>query len=268
METIYKKIVVDTKKDILITPLGDIHEDAEACDKKALESLLKERHEMGSYFIGLGDFAEFIMPGDHRYTGRTAKGLAAQENIIDDIVEKMIKKYGKLKWLSLGCGNHELKAATRYFTDPMYRLASAIGVPYGLYCGRILLDIWDAKKQRAKCRILYHHGFGGGETAGFTQAMKWASRLPGWDLLVYGHVHQSQVRYVEFDELGANGRSMKYSAPVMACGSFLRGTVDGMITYSDKAGYPIAPTGRVPMIRIKTTNDHEERRGFEVKVEM
>ena len=174
----YIDLTKSKEKVIHLTPIGDLHEDAPACDLDRLNETLIARAQLpNSYFLGLGDFREMIFPGDHRATGRSAERLVHVNNEIDLAVEAMIAKYKPYKWLSLGCGNHELKAANKYFTDPMYRLAAGIGVPYGRYAGKIFLKVKTAVGRTIGVRILYHHGFSGSATAGYTGATKWAMGL-------------------------------------------------------------------------------------------
>ena len=256
MELIKHDIDTALNDRIYITPIGDIHQDARACDRKRLAETLNGRQLLYGkkhYCIGIGDFSDWILPGDHRY--RQGDPLNPQQAaIIDAKVKELYELCKPFQWLSMGIGNHGYKMVSKHFTDPMERLSDMLGCPYGRYSGRLWLRMKFQSGYSTRSnilRILFHHGaWGGHASGGFTSALNWARGFPGWDVFVYGHNHISMHRAFERSELTTNGSLVESNAHVVACGTFLRSNCEGATTYSEKAGYPPTYVG-CPLIVVK-----------------
>ena len=53
---------------IRIVPLGDVHIGAAACDEDHIKSTVKYIKQSGAYWVGMGDYCEFINKKDKRFT--------------------------------------------------------------------------------------------------------------------------------------------------------------------------------------------------------
>ena len=250
-----------------LTPIGDVHADATASDKAMLRRVIDERRALpNSLFIGLGDLYEWIMTDDHRYSRANDNLPRGGNNEIDKMVAGAIKHFGGPRWLAMACGNHCMKVATKYHTDPMERIAEGLGVPYAGYAGRLTLRFISPDSRpgrssgcRSSLRVLFHHGaWGGDASAGFSGAMRWARGQSGWDVFLYGHNHQSMVRSYDVTEQAPSGRVLLHPQHVIACGTFLKNGESGMVTYSEKAGYGPVFVG-CSLIRIRA--GREDRSG-------
>jgi hypothetical protein len=259
INTVRIRVPLGRGQTMYITPLSDIHEDAKTHDTGALRALIQERNKLKNHwYLGMGDFLEWILPGDKRYQpGSVIVPKESRPELIDDMLARQIRKYSRLKWLGLLSGNHEYKITKGANTNPLRRLCDGIKKKQGLkrdlflgYTGRIWLVFDGQYVTRGTVRLLMHHGaWNGVNDAGFGGAMRWASKFPGWDVLMYGHNHQTYARAFDTDELSSRGHRLDKSQHVVCCGTFLRNWHPDYTTYSEQKGYGPIHIG-APLIAI------------------
>lgn len=200
-------------------------------------------------WIGLGDYADCIMPSDPRWSfrgldwkriGRDDKGLPdvgdlaqQQVNLVDSFFEPIWDQC-----IGLLEGNHEQVFERHYFTNLTKRLTNKYHVPYLGQTALIKLTVDDGLKHHFSPIIFAEHGATGGGTPG-NAINSLAGRLNQWDadILLKGHIHRRGIlRHVGFG-WGARDLVAKHRVLVLT-GSYLKGYHKGEVTYSEKKAYP------------------------------
>ncbi len=251
------------KDEISVWAVGDIHLGNPGCDEKRCKrDIAAIKDDPNSFWIGLGDNADYISPNDKRFSA----------DHLDDGAKLNIGRLGayyrervrdlfmpiKDKCLGLLLGNHEQK----YFQDNNQEdghgwLCVELGVPNLQYCA-----LFDLVFVRKACKVpkllpsapaygnttshtwrLYcHHGSGSSSTPGgklntLIKHMNFAEA----DIYLLGHMHdQKGQRMVR---LGANADCTHLEERVsLGCisGSYLRTYQQGKTGYGEVKGY--APT--------------------------
>lgn len=263
-----------------VTPIGDIHIGAAACDEGLLFDKVKEIEEGDDhYWIGLGDYCDFINMKDPRFA---AGGLAAwitPADLMDLAKAQLNMLYRYLdpiahKCLGMVMGNHELaimKHTERdVFTEIVCHMKEVANMPesyklgMGIY-GWIKLVFYNAGDGETDgerhVKINVHHGFTGGKLAGAKaldmQRWLWSHDA---DLVVFGHCHQAPCQPEAVEILDKNDNIVNAVRKGMYSGTFLRG-VDpkGSVPYSEVKGYLPNPVGIIPTAKIKPWETRENR---------
>ena len=237
-----------------LKPISDIHIGNRAFDQRAFEEYLKDS-DSRTYFIGIGDLYDAIMPNDKRYQ----KSIDAEDG--DSIMDKqvargvrLLKPYKK-KIIGLGVGNHERTVIQRCGSNMVERTCEKLGVPNLGYSGLVRLILSDNKSRTRTIIIRYHHGWGGGSRTIGADLTKFSRDVAYWDadVFLYGHVHKLQTD--EIPRLGLSGEKL-YAKPkvICICGTFLKTYIDSTdATYSEVAGYPPTTVGGLALT-IKPNN--------------
>jgi hypothetical protein len=181
--------------------ITDPHIGSFFCDEDLLKADVKKiAEDPNAYWIGGGDYAEFINRSDKRHREST---LAPWLHGKDDISELQIKRIAKIvepirdKCLGLCKGNHEDFILDRYERDVYAHIVEMTTSPdrqIRLGWGGFVVIFWDdGSKARWKTTIFAHHGSGGGLLPG-GHALT-LGRLPTWydfDIAMLGHRHIKQ----------------------------------------------------------------------------
>lgn len=196
---------------IKITPIGDVHIGGIDCDKNLLDKCIDRiAEDENHYWIGMGDFGEFINYKDKRFDPAELdpeielKDLAHLPRIQSDMIASRLARI-KSKCLGLLCGNHEETIRLRHEQDIHTNLCSAVFDPdnrfgitsllgYDLEYSAILRLRIARDKQKHGVRSLYiyaHHGAGGGRKTGgkINRLEDAALTFPDCDIYLMGHVH-------------------------------------------------------------------------------
>ena len=267
-----------------ISPIGDVHIGAAACAEDDLKKVIKRiQKEDNHYWIGMGDYGDFINMKDPRFSVSNLADWITREEMID-IAKAQRQRFTNLvkpiahKCLGLASGNHETAIARHYERDVYGEIVSQIkedgGFPsdYRLklgYYGWIKLGFYSSKKKAKKgglstININIHHGFVGGKLAGAKalnmQRWLWTHAA---DLVIFGHSHNTSaqpeaVEYVDkVDNIKIHVRKGMYS------GTFLKTVNDndkGINSYSEIAGYFPNPHGVIPEAILYPRNSDENAR--------
>lgn len=258
METVTHTIFYKPGEVFTIYPLYDMHVGSIACDEKLLDGRVQEIADNPlAFWIGGGDYCDFIIRDDKRY--RTS-GVAKWARGHDDIVRAQLQRLmGLIKPIRHKClllikGNHEDSIMSHYERDIYADIVENImpAVPPGQYRGNLAPGVvgymviqfkphGDGKAWRftAWC----HHGYGGGRYAGAKMLnIERELALRDADVVLVGHTHARAVW------AGATTSAAGYSQPKGAvCGSFFR-SYGHFETYAARKGYPPGPIDTVPLI--------------------
>ena len=276
MQVIHKEFFnINRISEFKIVPIGDIHLGAAACREEKLKRTIEDVKKNNKYWIGMGDYGEFINTRDPRFDFDTLAKWARLE--IQDLSSAQVKKFLEYtkpiagKCLGIIKGNHE-DTIHRHTENNVYsRIVTGVKSNAGLgdkdnlglgFNGFIILDFYRGKKKQGSSRIVIycHHGFGGGRTTG-GKANKLATLLKqvDADIVIIGHTHEQitfpAARY--YTDRKCNVRLK----PVWGCnsGSFLDSYKMGIDTYSEKVAYSPLPIAGSEIILKPGAEKKEDR---------
>lgn len=278
MRVIHRTIKHDSRSDVFrIIPLGDIHLGAAACDEELFKTTIKDiENDDNAYWIGLGDYADFINRRDPRFDitsqAEWLHGIGditkVQRDRFLDIIEPIAHKC-----LALVEGNHET-AITRHTERAIFNeIVMGVKERGGFepdedlgvgYYGWLRLR-FERKGKGGRNIFLFnlHHGFIGGRLSGAK-----ALNMQRWlwthdcDIVIFGHSHNTAIYREEVVGLDRLGKPV--SMPRIGCygGTYLNTSGEGHTTYSEFKGYFPNPTGGVE-IHIRPGH-HEKSRAIKV----
>jgi hypothetical protein len=257
---VHRKIEHSSRSDKFhIIPLGDIHMGNAACDERLLQDVINgiARHK-NTYWIGMGDYAEFINLHDPRWEPSSLAPWITTADIVDlagaqsERFLRFVKPIAS-KCLGMIKGNHE-DAIERHCERDIYshmaaeiKRAGGFEAEYKMklgYYGWLLLTFERIQIERVRITLNLHHGFGGGKLKG-GKALTMERWLYTHDcnLAIFGHCHNADsyragVEYIGHDDLEhTQTRKGVYS------GTFMSGA-----TYAERAGYLPLPLGGVEIV--------------------
>jgi hypothetical protein len=284
MEAILKSVKLERGQDLEIIPVGDIHFGSANCDEKLLSHVIEHiRTNDNAYWVGMGDYGEFISHRDKRFLG---KAISKQFLTCDSISEIAYKQYEHLKGLfmpikdkCLGLlkGNHEHKVLVNDGLNVTHMMANALGAPYLGDLALITLRCEyysDGIKERSCFFNMYaSHGWQAGRDPGgkINTLRKIFISYPNVDIILTGHSHDLVAMPFKANIVSA-GRSELVVVPVVRwgvlTGSFLHGAKQGTENYAESFGYAPLPNGVAKVIMsFKTSRVHSDRRTKNIKVE-
>lgn len=254
-----------------IYPIGDIHLGNVGCDKLALRKTVREVDEKkDAYWIGMGDYAEFITHLDKRFEPENVDAkLRVQElaRLVKHQTEQVIQELSPIqdKCLGIKRGNHEKTVSDRGEDDPARDLAEKLNTKYLGYesMTRIYVSGKDGRK-RYGFVIYCHHGFGGGKKPG-SHANNMLDLATNYDadLFIMGHVHRIQSMKTARLSLNTRGTLLSKDVAFIISGTYLRMKQEGMEGYEVKKGLPPTTIGS-PYVNIFC--DHHYNVHFELVI--
>jgi predicted phosphodiesterase len=255
-----------------VIPLGDVHLGNAACDEGLFRSVVgRIAADDSCYWIGLGDYADFINVSDPRFD---ASELAdwikmadlgdlarAQRDRFLDIVRPIAPRC-----LALVEGNHEMAIAKHYerniYSEIVTGVKEAGGfdadyqLGLGMY-GWLLLHFYrsDRKVRGSLLKLNLHHGFVGGKLAGAKalnmQRWLWTREC---DLALFGHSHNTGAQVESIEYVTKTGKVRHRRAIGAYCGTFLNGA-----KYAEVKGYFPAPVGHIEVLLKPGATDENDR---------
>ena len=244
-----------------ITPYSDLHWGSSACDERALRLHMNKRSGLENpVFINLGDEADYIFPGDKRYSGSAMpSGRLGMDNYMDEYVQAAADFFDGYPWAMWGAGNHGDKILRQTGTNPTMRILEELirrqgHIAWGGYSGFLRLRFKtpggrSGGRVRNTVDILYHHGAWGGINKGLAAAKRWSSAFDGWDIMMYGHNHSCHNHIESISSLSSRLNITERRVHVVNTGTFLKTNISGSTTYSERKGYaPVAIA--CPLIRV------------------
>ncbi len=241
-----------------LTPLFDLHLDADDSDADALAALIKERNKLPnhSYICG-GDIGDWIVPTDlKRYRASNARlSLAQCDDFVDQALEYQVSVLSKCNKIDmLVDGNHEQTILGRHHVDVVAELASRLpGKPQlGGMSGFLRYNLrWNTTGNGLKSFVAaYHHGFSAGQAAISPATVRWFTEsLEGWDVGLFGHNHKSGEYQFSTMRPAKSGPPVARDRRLVACGTFLRNyQSDRHAGYGEIRGDAVTHIG-APLIR-------------------
>jgi len=232
--------------------LGDVHMGNKNCAiGEFRRDVAKVRRDPHAFWIGLGDYADYIGPADKRWDPNTiTPGIPI--SALSDWGMYLVKLVRKELWpirkrcIGLLEGNHEDVYQNRHNQQLHSWLCTEMGVKdLGYSCFLDLVFEKYHSNAHRRYRIFAHHGAGAAQTSGGK-----ANRMERFmlrneaDLYLVGHVHEKDPK--RHDVLGADDRCRKLRAVKrlgVYTGSYLRTYGEGRAGYGEKRGYAPVPLG-------------------------
>lgn len=259
MRTIVKAIPYTSRSDVIrIVPLSDLHVGNQACDEKLLRRWVKNIQESdNTYWVGLGDYCEFISRKDWRTDEEAyASWLWGKHDVILAQQERLLRILEPIadKCLALVKGNHEMDTYRRQNRDV-----------YAPFCESMSKAITDPDRRQLMLgfsgflRLQFRRGDARGTWTQdwFLTHGYWAGRMYGngalnlgrvWgytqsDMVLAGHDHKKRaIPIVRYKPL-KNGKVEKHNGFLCSCCSFLDGA-----KYAEEHGYPPLPVGPLEIL--------------------
>ena len=179
---------------VIVRPLGDFQYNGKR-SATAVELLKRDIHEtleQGGYFLGMGDYTDFMSPSN-RQRRKSAAFYDTAEDAIDDHAGELVQELYETvlkpttgRWIGLLEGHHFAELKTGETTDMMLcRLLKTrhLGTEAGI---RLQFEITGSRQNVC---IWAHHGVGGGSTEGapLNKLERQATRWGGFDIFCMGH---------------------------------------------------------------------------------
>lgn len=280
MQRIIREFHNVSRQDVFrIVPIFDVHIGMGLCDEKRLRQVVNRvAEDKQCYWIGGGDYCEFINRSDPRFgldnlapwikTRHMVDLAAAEKDRFLDYVKPIANRC-----LCLLMGNHEAVIRKYYERDIYSDIVTTIKQWGGMasdeklglgYYGWLLLKFnRSSKKKRAGAswiKFNLHHGHTGGKLAGGK-----ASSIQRWtwthaaDIILFGHSHNTgtQVEAVEYVDSRGNIKQHKRFAAY--CGNFVSSPKPGFDSYADRAGYPPMPMAGIEIELQPRAYDEDNR---------
>jgi predicted phosphodiesterase len=286
MEATGKRYIIHpSRSDVFsIWNIADIHLGNKSCSKERVKADIERvRADPYSFWIGGGDFADYISPHDKRWAAGAIDGDIISVSDLGKLGHKMYEEVKKLfdpikhKCLGLAKGNHESKYMNvKEQSDLHGWLCTALGVPDLHYSA--LMDLCFLRTAGCKTptlssspakhntytstpfRIALHHGFGSSTTPGgkLNTLIKFMQNVDA-DIYFMGHVHeqkgQRQVRLTA----DADCKHIRCKETVgVITGSYLKTYASGTTSYGEEKGYSPTPLGAA---RVQINPETREVRG-------
>ncbi len=261
---------------IKVVYFSDIHWMAKACaEKEVMRTRDEIRDDPNTFWIGGGDYGEFIGFGDAKRFDPDAvadrvrvKDLArlgkATYSAIRDIFEPI-----KHKCLGLIVGNHEKQYMRRHQQEDLHSwLCTELGVPnleYSCFMDLVFTRTSKVKEPVLKSdptrgpsrafRIFCHHGAGAAQTKG-GKINRLTAFMKNFDADVYfmGHIHdQLGCRIQMLTADAACGKLRNRDKIGVVSGSYLKTYAQGVTGYGEQKGYEPVTLGAAHVVIIPET---------------
>ena len=183
-------------KPITIAPIGDLQVGSEGFGEARFKRYMERMLKRDAYFIGMGDYTDFLSPSNRKYLRNSGLYDTAQELIekwhMEQIEEiKELLKPTKGRWLGLLQGHHYYEFDPMTTTDT--ELARYLEAPFLGDCAILRATFkrdggTEGHVVTQSIDIWAHHGAGSGVSA--TSALTKLERYAGYvdsDILIMGH---------------------------------------------------------------------------------
>lgn len=260
MRVVERRIEVTSRTDeIALYGLFDIHCGSVRCREDKLKRIIdKIKINPGAYWIGGGDFCEFINRNDPRYKeSDLAPWLHGKDDIAEEQIKHLITLLAPITPQCIGVlsGNHESAILKHHERNVYSRILDAVkdmgGIknPVGIgYGGFIRLRIVRGK-HITTLTIFAEHGYGGGRLKG-ADVLNSQRIFAYYDCDVYlaGHRHKAHViPHTRIEIAGHKARELIKIAGMT--GSFRERVTEhdehDPGGYEDEKGYPPGDTAGV-----------------------
>lgn len=182
---------------VVIAPLGDIQWNG-AKGPTAIDTLqrhLDKAMKLNAWFIGLGDYIDFMSPSNRQRLTGAALYDEALNSIDDRALDLVLELYQRFlkptkgRWLGMLHGHHYSQLQTGETSDQ--RLCQLLETRFLGTSAYVRIQFTRPHKGKGRSNVVLwaHHGCGGGMTAGapLNKLEQMASAFPAADVYIMGH---------------------------------------------------------------------------------
>ena len=247
MEVLKQEISYCSDRDnFMVYALGDLHLGSPNCDEDHfVETVNKIANAKNAWWIGMGDMADCILPGDKRFDMGVLDKWVKQDDITESLRRRLVDilKPIKSKCLCYLSGNHEETLHKYSNADISRHVCEDLGLPYGGYSAFLKVTFRRLKGNNKYNRywdVLFHvrHGSGAAQSEGArTMALMRLVNAFAADIYLMGHLHCITTYCPERLEL-ANERVKSRRLVAAITGSWMKAYEQGStIGYAEMKGY-------------------------------
>lgn len=250
---------------IYLIPFGDIHRFAPLCDNdKWLEFLSWAKNKSNSYFLGMGDFLDFLSYSErqallhatlHESSYQTIEDLMSSQT--NRLIDEISFMQGKL--IGLIEGNHYGVFQSGMTTTQM--MCEKLKTKYLGISAFIRLSFMYGHKS-ASIDIWAHHGKGASRLLGGSlNTVEQMSAISDAQINLMGHDHKKSVAFKTNLFLSEGKGCIKLNQRkilIGRTGSFLKGYVDGAPSYIARGA--MTPTD-LGVLKIELTPKRSQKNG-------
>lgn len=218
---------------VAIMPVGDIQLGSPGTDLKHLRQHIQWGVDNDVYFLGMGDYTDFLSPSNRRHLKNSGLYDTAMD-IIEEIGHRHLETLQEVlapsvgRWLGLHEGHHTYEFGDGTTTDTL--LAQYLKTPFLGTAATTRLKFRGPKGgQSVDCLIWSHHGEGSGASDPVARLKKVAPGFPQVDIFVQGHntaLASQALNNIWFygdDELKMRSKKQQF----VASGGFMTGYTAG-----------------------------------------
>jgi hypothetical protein len=240
-----RRIIVHKWEEMRICYLGDFQYAGKKAHGTALGQLkdkIEEEVERGAYFVGMGDYIDFLSPSN-RQRLRSAALYDTAEDVIDEKSMELTQELFQLalrptvgRWLGLVEGHHFAQLKSGDTTD--MRLCEMLKAPFLGTCGVLRINFARGTAKMG-VTLWVHHGHGNGQTGYYPLARlsQFSASQEGVDAFAIGHT--TKLGHLLANRMGyrwgkKSGKAYHRTIHLIGTGGYSRAYVEG------------AKQGRVP----------------------
>jgi len=248
-----KDLVIPYKQathEIKLYCLGDIHAGTIHCVESDIRRKVKEiADSKNTYWIGMGDYAEWITPKDKRYDPnmRSIAAWVEPDNIAYCQTKWLKELFAPIKQKCIGLlyGNHENSIRIFNHDNVQQNLCDALGVDnLGYSCFIRFKFRRENSTEQHLIKGAFTHGSSGAITEGakLMALMRWMKSMDA-DIYGYAHLHdyleKSLTRMTVIDKMGGTGKIKSKVSCGVTTGSWFRTYTQGIqASYAETKVYP------------------------------
>lgn len=225
--------------------LGTIH-----CVEHEIKRKVTEiKESKNTYWLGMGDYAEFITPKDKRFDPglKSIADWVEPDNLGHCQTKRLTELFAPIKNKCIGLlfGNHENSIRIFNHENVQQNLCDALGVDnLGFSCFIRFHFHRDNSDERHLITGAFTHGSSGAITEGakLMALMRWMKSMDA-DIYGYAHLHdyleKSLTRMTVVDKNGEGGRIKSKTSSGVTTGSWFRTYTQGIqASYAETKVYP------------------------------
>ncbi len=261
MEVISYQIQYSQKNEIKIHCIGDIHGGIKHCAESMVKAKVQEiKEDPHAYWIGMGDYGEFITSKDPRWDIEVVSSWLHKSNIARDLEKWVINLFKPIKHKCIGLieGNHEDSIRIHNDDDVQTNICEGLGVRnLGVTC--IVRFTFNRRNSNETHVIkgLFAHGAGFAVTKGtkMNRLERVMNIYPTCRMVAVGHMHDKIILELPYLDTNENEEILQYVRVGAVTGSWFKTYEQGVrASYGEKKGYPPTTLGS-PTFFIKPTSN-------------
>lgn len=241
-----QEYIIDAKgqDEIILVPLGDLHVGHVNCDKQKIMEIIDWIKHTGAYWIGMGDYADAIVPTDERRFD--IETVDPELNHPDKQYYWVKQQFMKIKdrCLGLHIGNHDYELERRHFHRFVWELCDDLQVKYLGWTAFTHLKIIHVNGPKGNTKtsftIFSTHGYyNGRRLGGAVNRIEDIAADFEADIYLFAHTHQLEghrrvVLALQYGPKNEHVKIVEKKKVYALTGGFLKGYQVGSLSYVER----------------------------------